>query len=324
MFSFLLACPGPVDSADPEQPNFRYSHAGGLDESGRYLHVVGGSGLGGKESRNNAWRYDLDQGGWERLSDPPAYVFRASWARGGQSAWVHGGAGADNADTDQLLEWDLDTDLWRVVEPVGELPSPRFKEAASWAGDRVVVYGGRSTEGEPHNFGELWTFDPPTESWAELDHTDGPGALTRTALAWDEDRGRLWLQGGIDDENERHGWLWWVDLETGVWTQATADGEGPGKRASHTLALIQGSLYVWGGNAQDEDVWVFDPDAGTWTAISAEGPAGRDAQVTGVGDAGFVVFGGDPYSDELPDFTNDLWSFDTGSQTWTRLEPWSD
>ncbi len=92
MISFLFSCPGPLDSAEPEQPNYRYSHAGGLDETGRYLHVVGGSGLGGKDPRNNAWRYDLEQELWERMADPPAHVFRASWARGGETAWVHGGA----------------------------------------------------------------------------------------------------------------------------------------------------------------------------------------------------------------------------------------
>jgi N-acetylneuraminic acid mutarotase len=105
----------------------------------------------------------------------------------------------------------------------------------------------------------------------------------------------------------------------------TGDEDGPGPRASHTLALVDGKLFVWGGWREDADVWVYDPDADAWTEIpNTDGPLGRDAQVTGVADDGFYIFGGDPYDEDVPDFTNDLWHFDAVTEAWTELQPWTD
>ena len=142
MILLLLACTSPDTGA--EAPIYRYSHSGGMGPEGRYLYTVGGSGLGGKDSRQDAWRYDLVDGGWEELEPPPAQVFRASWALAGQTAYVHAGStDPDNTDTDQLLAWDLAALTWRTVSPAGQIPSPRFKEAATWTGEQVIAYGGQ-------------------------------------------------------------------------------------------------------------------------------------------------------------------------------------
>jgi hypothetical protein len=297
-----------------------------MGPEGRYLYAVGGSGLGGKESRNNAWRYDLVDGGWEELAPPPSMVFRASWALVGETAYVHAGSiDPDNTDTDQLLAWDLGTDVWRTVSPAGQAPSARFKEAAAWTGEQIIAYGGQFDDtGETQTFEELWAFEPETETWSLLEHSGGPGALTRVALAWDAEREVLWLSGGIDSEGERHAWLWTVVPSTGVWTMISDDEAGCGPRASHTLALMDGVLHVWGGQHGGEYVWTYTPESDTWAEVVTEGPPGRDAQITAVGQQAMTIFGGDPYDEEIPHFTNDVWTFDASAQTWTEIEPWSE
>ena len=321
--ALLLACTdaGPDSDAPVDYPVYRYSHAGGVGPEGRYLYTAGGSGLGGRGPRHNAWRYDLIDGGWEQMSTPPGQVFRASWARGGDTAYVHAGSvDPANTDTDQLLAWDLRTDTWSTVEQGNPAPSPRFKEAAAWTGTHLVVYGGKYDDDQNETFGELWAFDPVAASWSELGQSGGPGPLTRMSLAWDSERELLWLSGGIDSNGDRHAWLWSHDFRTGQWTQVVGDDGPAGKRASHTLALIDGLLYIWGGQGSADSMWSFD---GTeWSHIEAEGPAARDAQVSGVAGSSLVIFGGDPSSKDIPNFTNDIWSFDTLSQTWTEVETW--
>jgi hypothetical protein len=320
----LLACTS-TEPVPPAIPVFRYSHSGGMWDG--QLYTVGGSGLGGKDERNNGWSYDLDAGAWTERSPPPRLVFRASWAIADGVAFVHAGSvDPDNLDTDQLLTWDLASDTWTTRAQSNPKPSPRFKEAATYTGERILTYGGQYDDDEETvTFGELWSLDPSTLEWEELTHTGGPGELTRVALAWDEARGVVWLCGGIDPDGERHGWLWQLDPSDWTWTLVSDDGEGPGPRASHTLALVDGVLHVWGGNHDDDSVWAYDPDTGAWTEIpNVDGPPGRDAQVTGVTDTGFVIFAGDPYREDIPHFTNDVWSFDASAQSWTELEPWSE
>lgn len=320
---WLFACTSSTPS-ETDVPVYRYSHTGGLDASGRYLYTAGGSGLGGKSSRHNAWRYDLQDGGWEELDTPPSQIFRAAWARLGDTAYVHAGSlDPDNTDTDQLLTWDLADGSWDTLD-VSPRPSPRFKESAAADGEGFYVYGGQfDDDGETVTYDELWYFDGA--AWSQVETTGGPGPLTRVALAWDEPRQLLWLSGGIDPDSERHGWIWSLDPVTLEWTEVSADGDGSGPRASHTLALVDGTLHVWGGQSGDDDLWTYEPDTGVWEAIvTGDGPPGRDAQVTGVGDGFIVIFAGDPYDEEIPHFTNDLWRFDTVEQTWTELEHWTE
>ena len=318
---WLLACtkttPEPADF-----PVYRYSHTGGLDAFERYLYTAGGSGLGGKDARHDAWRYDLVDGGWEQLETQPSQIFRASWARIGDLAYVHAGSlDPDNTDTDQLLTWDLASQTWGTVD-AQDAPSPRFKEAAAADGTGFYAYGGQfDDDGETVTYGDLLYFQG--DGWTTLPQIGGPGELTRVALAWDAARGVLWLSGGIDPEAERHGWLWSYDPSTEAWTEVSADGDGSGPRASHTLALVGGQLWVWGGQRDDDDIWVYDPDTDTWDeVVTGDGPPGRDAQVTGVGAERIYLFAGDPYDEEIPHFTNDLWVFDTTDRSWTELEPW--
>jgi hypothetical protein len=321
-----LACTDVGSDSDPgvDYPVYRYSHVGGVGPDGRYLYTAGGSGLGGRGPRHNAWRYDLDNGGWEQMSTPPAQIFRASWAMAGDTAYVHAGSvDPANTDTDQLLAWDVRADSWSVIDQGNPAPSPRFKEAATWTGEQLVVYGGRYDDGDAtETYGELWGFDPVSGSWSELGQSGGPGPLTRVGLAWDAGREVLWLSGGIDPNGDRHAWLWSHDFKTGLWTQVVDDTGPAGKRASHTLVVVDGLVYIWGGQNVDP-VWSFDPDGAGWQELEGPGPPGRDAQVTGVRGSSFVIFGGDPYDKDIPNFTNDIWSFDTTSQTWTEIEPWN-
>jgi hypothetical protein len=86
-----------------------------------------------------------------------------------------------------------------------------------------------------------------------------------------------YLFGGRDGATV-HGDLWAYDLATDTWRRLTpAGGATPAARFGHEAAWIPGrGLVVFGGQAGSTffgDLWLFDPVAGSWTQLPADGDA---------------------------------------------------
>ncbi len=313
-------------------PVGRYSAVGGVGPDGRYLYVAGGGSADGVLS--DAWRFDLAERAWEQLDDLPRPMLRGTATLIGHDLWVFGGEDGAFSDTADLWRWDLDADTWESVDPSGDWPAPRKKHQAVAIDGRVLVHGGQQNDGDPDVIlGDLWTWEPGIRQWTERATTAGPTGSWRQGLAYAPDTGTVWLQGGYDGDNVRTDWLWSLDVDTWTWRQQLWTGEGPPVRASHVMGAFDGGLRggsgswlaIWGGSASDTDAWLFDPAAGSWTDLGAEGahPLARDAQVSGLSPDGrtLTLACGDPVSDAVPDFVCDVWSLDLVAGTWTELAP---
>ncbi len=303
MLILLLGC------AAPEVPAGRYSAVGVADAGTLYL--VGGATTGGKSAEVWAW---TEAGGWVRRPDAPAPIFRATAVPLGGVVWVFGGSGDGNVDLDTLYRWTPAGDAWEQVTPDGPGPAPRYKHTAAAWGDQMVVVGGRNDDADPAVvYDDAWTWDPATNAWQSH---PGMGTIYREGLAVDAD-GTLWLQGGIDGDDVRHDWLWTWDGTT--WTQQPDADPRPDVRASHSFVALDDALWLWGGHGTDTDVWRLDPVTQTWADLPADpAPAARDAQVTVLDDGLVYVIGGDSASADLPDFLNDVWSYDPATGAWTE------
>jgi len=303
-------------------PESRYSHVGLLDEDGGFFHVAGGASEGGRVE--DAWRYDLETDTWESRHAPPESIFRATAVPHDGDALVFGGTASGGDESNRLYRWNLAEGTWDLMS-TGRPPGGRYKAAAAMAGDVMVVYGGRTNDsGEDVTLQDLWVFDPADGSWTELNTHGGPGPMTRQGLAWDSQREMLWMQGGIDNDDLRHDWLWSLDLASGVWAQHEVAGETPGVRASHTFLEVGGQLLVWGGTSSDDSTWVYDPDTEVWNQHThTTAPSPRDAQVADVTSDGTSLFlmGGDPAQDQEGDFVSDLWQLNLDSMVWTERSP---
>jgi hypothetical protein len=130
------------------------------------------------------------------------------------------------------------------------------------------------------------------------------------------------VHGGVDQDEERQDWLWTLDLDNRLWNRRSWEGEGPPVRASHTFVVTDRGLLVWGGNASDTASWLFDVENSTWTERDMEpAPLARDAQVADLHQNGDTLYliGGDPVSEEVPDFVADVWSMDVASGEWREI-----
>jgi hypothetical protein len=310
----LLACSG----ESLESPEGRYSGMGLLDAEGRYLYWAGG----GTESGfvESSWRHDLEESAWESLPDLPLPLLRSAPVRHEDQLYMAAGTTSGKVEVDVLLRMDLASGEWTELEAEGG-PSPRYKHMAVAVDGEMVLIGGKYDDEEPERiYGDLWRLDLATLTWTEQPTTGGPEGIYRHAMAFDPTRGLIWIQGGFDADETRSDWLWSIDPETWEWTRHEWE-DGPPVRASHALVVVDEGLLIWGGNFADESAWIYAPETGTWTEWALDpAPLARDAFITDLSPDGreFYLLGGDPVSEEVPDFVADLWVLDLDEQRWTE------
>ena len=142
----------------------------------------------------------------------------------------------------------------------------------------------------------------------------GPAARRAHAMAYDSNRGRSVLFGGITD-NQLFNDTWEWDGE--LWTQA---GDiGPTARHSHAMAydMNRTRTVLFGGMAGNQfagDTWEWDGEL--WTQLSNSGPQSRigHALVYNNATKRIILFGGESSTGVL----NDTWEFD--GEEWVQLE----
>ena len=156
--------------------------------------------------------------------------------------------------------------------------------------------------------------------------TGGPGPIYRQAMAWDSSRRVIWVHGGYDASDSRRDWFWQLSVDTLEWTELDITSAPP-LRASHTMVVTPAGILVWGGNASDTAIWLYDPEADSWSSSDpAPAPLARDAQVADISADGLHIWlvGGDPVSEDVPDFVSDVWHLDVASLSWEERIPIAD
>ncbi|XP_031711658.1 rab9 effector protein with kelch motifs [Anarrhichthys ocellatus] len=107
------------------------------------------------------------------------------------------------------------------------------------------------------------------------------------------------------------------------WEEIPQSGEVPSARSGHTLCVVKGKLYLFGGASSPDateclpGVFSFDIVSLTWDCLSVGGVALRTLRhsAAAVGDNIYVyggILGGNP--------TDDLMVFNTASLTWTPVK----
>ena len=117
-----------------------------------------------------------------------------------------------------------------------------------------------------------------------------------------------------------------LDPSAGTWRNILP-AHAPPPRVAHAQAAVDGKLIIFGGRSGVEmgenelgDLWIFEPDAETWTEVVPAGGASPSARsfhaATSVGDT-LYVFGGCGAEGRLAD----LHAFSLETRRWTALPP---
>jgi len=267
---------------------------------------------------------------------PGARYAATSWTDPAGSLWLFGGQGYDSTGGNGALN-----DLWRFDPSSGTW---------TWVSGSNVWGAGTNVT-------------LPASSFV-------PGARLGAA-SWTDTAGNLWLFGGDGyDSNAANGILsdlWRYSPSSGLWaflggtttvgasgvygTQGvTSVGSLPGARQNgSSWTDLTGNLWLFGGYGYDStasqgslnDLWKYDPNAGTWTWVSganvggANGfygtqgvpsasnvPGARNGAAAWTDSAGNLwLFGGvgqgpNP-TGSVAGYLNDLWKYSPGTGTWT-------
>jgi hypothetical protein len=256
--------------------------------------------------------------GWRQLAvgGGPSAREDHTWtlAADGATAYLFGGRTTDNTPLADLWAFDLASDTWQEVAPVGGGPAARFGHNAAWAeGIGLVIFAGQAGTSF---FNDLWAFDPAASAWEQLPAGGAvPVARYGSCAAIGPD-GRLWISHGFTSEGSRFADTVAYDFTAGTWTDETPVGERPVERCLHGCWWSSsGQLMLYGGQTNGilalGDLWALTPGprSGTnaWAEVLLAGgpPADRNLYASAPLDSSLeLVFGGQTHEGEL---LNDAW-----------------
>jgi N-acetylneuraminic acid mutarotase len=337
-------------------PGARDGSISWTDSSGN-LWLFGGLGFPSSGSNgylSDLWQFTPSAGTWEWVSGPNTLsaigVYgtqgvastsnapggrddAVSWTDASGNLWLFGGFGTDSVGNSGFLN-----DLWKFNPAAGTW---------EWV-------SGSTTINAIGNYG--------TQGVASASNV--PGAR-QEAVSWTDASGNLWLFGGFGyPSSNSYGYLndlwkfnptagtWeWVSGSSSSYTLGTYGTQGnasttnvPGSRFVATSWIdASGNLWLFGGveySASDSgylnDLWKFDPTAGTWEWVSGSNtayaggiygtqgvasttnvPGAREGAISWTDASGNLwLFGGDGFVSPSTGNLNDLWEFNPTAGTW--------
>lgn len=266
---------------------------------------------------------------------PPARQFASSWRDASGNFWLFGGQSYESINEQGLLDdlwrYSPSTGQWTwmngssSVDVAGvygtqgsaaaaNVPGARYG-AASWTdpSGNLWLFGGVDNTVAYYN--DLWMYSPATGQWTWVGGANTPGAAgsygtrgsesasnvpgARTqAAAWSDNRGNLWLFGGVNFTAGYYNDLWKYDLATGQWAwmsgsqtpnsagvygmqgAAAAANVPPARFGAATWTGTGAKLWLFAGQGIGSnqsggllnDLWVFDSASGQWTWVSGTAP----------------------------------------------------
>jgi N-acetylneuraminic acid mutarotase len=153
-----------------------------------------------------------------------------------------------NTVTNEGWIYNVESDAWKKMSQVNA-PSPREGHVAVWAGNKLVIWGGRDWD-TYYNDGAV--YDPTTDEWTPLPSQNVPAARWNARAAW-TGKSILIFGGDFEPEYAVHkpvqaGGL--LDFTNGRWTWLRSGRINllAPKAQLNELSVWTGEQFIkWGG-----------------------------------------------------------------------------
>src|SRR5687767_21059 len=144
-------------------PRPRFAASAIVDEDrDRLLLLFGFDGTASAE----VWALDLETHVWSRGPEGPPARMDAVASSFGRRLWVYGGFDGlpptESGTLGDLWELDLDTDQWRKLDAIGEVPPPRTNSALAFRNGSLWLLGGHDAS---RAVTDVWRFELIAARW---------------------------------------------------------------------------------------------------------------------------------------------------------------
>jgi hypothetical protein len=236
----------------------------------------------------STWEVDLKTCVWTNRSSavqpPPRWDAMMAWDSARNVAVMFGGIIInDQTELNDTWEWDTAAGVWTQVTP-SSVPPPRTQAGMVYdpGRARAVLFGGFSglTFNPGSVFSDLWEYDGVAHNWLSASPVTKPSARLEPSLAYDPDRGRVVLFGGLGQHVADDGRidslmanrdLW--DWDGSQWNRRVL-GASPGARSGaaggwmegRNIGVMFGGVRGDGERAFLNDTWIWQ--TGEWSRSS--------------------------------------------------------
>ena len=205
--------------------------------------------------------------------------------------------------------WEWDGTSWRQRTVNG--PPPRYEHAMAGLNGKVILFGG---QGESGTLGDTWQWDGT--SWAQLNI---PGPTPRFGHQMTTNGNKIVLFGGTTATSGDVCDTW--EFDGTRWTATGATLTTGLHCIGHSIAALNGLVYLFGGVGAESDTWSYDGTS--WKQVSSTGPVGRAWAAMATTQwccteqpplPSIILFGGQVNSNDI---LSDTWQWD--GTKWTQL-----
>ncbi len=253
---------------------------------------------------NELWAFDFTNQTWSLANDgsgtaPSARYFpAAAFDPGSDSLVIWGGDVNPSALNISISNevWAYSAGAWSQRTVSGTAPSSRLWVAYTYDAmrNRLVVFGGQIGDFITPSENDTYALDLTTNTWSQLHDGGGtaPSGRFSSAMTYDSVNDRYVVMGGHADLGVTND-VWSFNPTDNTWTMLHAgdtftggalgclgnpreipkgymneDLTAPERRSTPSITLIEGSLWVFGGESDCsdhlDDLWRFDMSDNTW------------------------------------------------------------
>ncbi|EGG20116.1 hypothetical protein DFA_07236 [Cavenderia fasciculata] len=246
---------------------------------------------------------------------------------------IIGGQRSNSKRYGDIYYYDTKTNEFSRPKIVGDQP-PRFSRHTSQViGDKIYIFGGFNGNGTYFN---LSTYNLKLKKWKNILETKGMAPDPRSNHSSAVIGSKYYIFSGNNTTNDGEYKIledfYYLETKTLTWHKINATGDIPCGRGGHTMEVIDGKIYLFGGGIWSpvsdwtqrfNDIHIYDPETNCWSKPSIYGPAPNTSTFTTSFVYGrfLVLFGGGCQSTNS--VCNNTYALDTKSMNWINM-PLSD
>ncbi|KAH7027753.1 kelch repeat protein [Microdochium trichocladiopsis] len=175
------------------------------------IYAFGGFDQYTDEVYNHVLKLDLVSHQWSLVDNygdiPGVRMGHTATLYQGDKLLVFGGENEHRTYLSDLIVFDLKTAHWTQPQVTGPVPKGRARHAAVLHDDKLFIVGG-ITGHDNYVLDDICYLDLKTYTWSRSWRF--VGRFDHSAYIWGD---RIWVFGGLSEDMDKPGDLWWLDLK---------------------------------------------------------------------------------------------------------------